>query len=257
VLPEPQAYQLLGGFAIRRAGVRVPDTAWERPMAARLVRFLLVHRGGAVPEDVLLDAFWPGRAPAAARRCLAVAASQAHKVLDGRAAGVEPALRVSERTYQLVLRPGDAVDAEDFELAAAGACAAGGRAALVAAARRWAGEPLPEDRYADWAAGWRGRLLERYREVLAALAGAELRAGDAPAALRSAARLLALDPLDESAHRLAMRAYAIAGRRARALEQYWACRTLLVERAGLEPSLETTTLQLEILAGGFPTFVTT
>jgi DNA-binding SARP family transcriptional activator len=236
-------YRLLGQFEVRRDGRPVDEDAWERPMAARLVRFLLVHRRTTVTEDLALEAFWPGRPPASARRCLAVAASQARRVL-----GV-PVLTATERTYALELRPGDAVDADAFERGAATARRDGGRRALAAAAALWTGDPLPGDRYADWAAAWRDDLVDRYREVLAALADAELRAGDAAAALRAARRLLVLDPLDEAAHRRAMQAHAALGRRVRALEQYATCRRLLVDSAGLEPSRETAALQAEILSG--------
>ena len=238
------SYRLLGCFEVRRDGVPVPEDAWERPMAARLVRFLLVHRGATVAEDRVLEAFWPGRPPAAGHRCLAVAVSQARRVLG------EPVLLAGDRTYALEVRPGDTVDADEFERAAAVACSAGDSAALAAAAGLWTGEPLPGDRYADWAGPRRDDLVDRYREVLAARADAELRAGDAAAALRSARSLLALDPLDEGAHRRAMQAHAALGRRVRALEQYAACRRLLVEQAGLEPSRETAALQAEILGGG-------
>jgi DNA-binding SARP family transcriptional activator len=237
------SYRILGRFEVRRDGVPVAEDAWKRPMAARLVRFLLVHRGATVAEDQILEGLWPGRPPAAAHRCLAVAASQARLVLG------EPVLHAADRTYTLEIRPADRVDAEDFERAAGVACGAGDRAALAAAAGLWTGEPLPADRYADWAGPWRDDLVDRYREVLTARADAELRERDAAAALRSARALLALDPLDEGAHRRAMQAHAALGRRVRALEQYAACRRLLVERAGLEPSGETTALQAEILRG--------
>jgi DNA-binding SARP family transcriptional activator len=225
-------YRLLGQFEVRRDGRPVDEDAWERPMAARLVRFLLVHRRTTVTEDLALEAFWPGRPPASARRVLGV-----------------PVLTATERTYALELRPGDAVDADAFERGAATARRDGGRRALAAAAALWTGDPLPGDRYADWAAAWRDDLVDRYREVLAALADAELRAGDAAAALRAARRLLVLDPLDEAAHRRAMQAHAALGRRVRALEQYATCRRLLVDSAGLEPSRETAALQAEILSG--------
>jgi DNA-binding SARP family transcriptional activator len=239
-------FQVLGGFALRRGGTPLAPQAWERPMASRVVRFLLVNRG-AVPEDCLLEAFWPDRDPAAGRRCLAVSLSRCRAVLH---AG---AIVAGERTYRLVLRPQDSVDSDLFERAAAQALASvpGPRriAALEHAGSLWRGEPLPEDRYADWAQEWRDGLVDRRRELLAALADAHAEAGEHDAALRAARMMLAADPLDEGAHRRVMAGYAALGRRSRALEQYLRCRRELIDGIGIEPARETTALQARILAG--------
>jgi DNA-binding SARP family transcriptional activator len=240
-------YSVLGGFALQRDGAPVSPDAWERPMAARVVRFLLVERG-FVAEDRLLDAFWRDRDPLAARRSLAVSICRCRSVLGSEA------IVASERAYRLVLGPRDTLDSDLFEEAAALAldCRRGtGRAAaLERAAGLWHGEPLPEDRYADWAEGWREALTDRHRELLAALADAHAEAGEHEAALRAARRMLASDPLDEGAHRRVMAGYAALGRRTRALEQYLRCRRELIGAVGIEPSRETSALHARILAGG-------
>jgi DNA-binding SARP family transcriptional activator len=88
--------------------------------------------------------------------------------------------------------------------------------------------------------------------VLAALADACEADGDRSAALAAARHLVELDPLDESAHRRVMTAYARAGRRAHALRQFLECRKRLVEELGLEPSEATVALQRRILVGETP-----
>ena len=123
------------------------------------------------------------------------------------------------------------------------------RGALESAAALWGGAPLPEERYSDWAVVFRERLIDRYADVLSALADACEAQDDRPAAQAAARRLVELDPLDESAHRRAMLAYARAGRRAHALRQFLECRKQLVEGLGLEPSEATTALQRRILVG--------
>jgi DNA-binding SARP family transcriptional activator len=247
--PERSAeleYRVLGGFRLRRNGVEIAPQAWERPMAARVVRFLLAHRG-SVPEDWLLEAFWCDREPAAGRRCLAVSLSRCRAVLRGNA------IEANERAYRLVLGPRDTIDVDVFERAATAALertpGPGRTGELERAAGLWEGEPLPEDRYADWAQDWREALTDRYREVLAALADAHAGAGDHGAALRVARRMLAADRLDEGAHRRMMAGYAALGRRSRALEQYLCCRRDLIEAVGIEPARETAALHARILAG--------
>jgi DNA-binding SARP family transcriptional activator len=243
---SPLEYGVLGGFRLARAGVAVEPGAWERPMAARVVRFLLVHRG-FVSEDRLLEAFWPDRDPSAGRRCLAVSVCRCRAVLR------QTAIVVQERSYRLALDKRDKLDSEVFEAAAAAALDRPPRPAaipaLTYAAALWTGEPLPEDRYADWTCEWRDALMDRHRELLAALSDAYARVGEHGAALRAARKMLDADPLDEGAHRRVMAGYAALGRRNRALDQFLRCRRQLVDTVGIEPDRQTTSLHARILAG--------
>ena len=199
----------------------------------------------------MIEAFWPENAAGAARRSLQVAVSAARGVLD--VPGAESSrLVATERAYRLSLIPGDSVDAWEFErsaLAAVRVAGAGRHAALLAAAGLWGGEPLPEERYADWAIPWRERLIDLHAEVLAALIDSHASAGDLVAAADVARRLVELDPVNEAAHRQLIVAYARAGKPGHALRQYLACRRALVAELGIEPGEETAALQRRVLAG--------
>jgi DNA-binding SARP family transcriptional activator len=247
--PTALAITLLGRFAVTRGSWRVDDAAWERRVAQRAVRFLLVHRDRRVSEDDLLETFWPEHDLGSARRCLHVAISRARRVLDpGNGPSV---IDASDRVYRLRLRPDDSVDADDFETTAVTALAEYGASrvsSLERAASLW-GEPLPEERYSDWARGWREHLSDLHISVLAALADEFLERGDLVTAGLWARELVELDPLHEGAHRRMMVAYARAGRRNQALRQFLACRRALVEQLGVEPATETVFLQQRILAG--------
>lgn len=241
---------LLGTFAVSRGTWTARDADWGRPVAARLVRFLAVQ-GRGVPEDLIFEALWPDLQPEGARRSLRVAASLARKVLAP--PGVEHAgVSVSGGSYGLELGAGDSVDADRFERAASTALAASGveREELLRVARSlWGGEPLPEDRYEDWAVSWRARLVDRYVAVLSALASRLEEVGDHQGQLAAARELVEVDPLDEGAHRHLMVAQARIGRRGQALRQFLACRRTLVAELGLEPSRKTAELHRAILAG--------
>lgn len=82
--PPPLSFRVLGPFAVRRGSWTVDDAAWQRRIAQRVVRMLLVQRPHPVPEDLLFEALWPDRPPAAARRSLQVAVSCARAALAGR-----------------------------------------------------------------------------------------------------------------------------------------------------------------------------
>ena len=249
--PPPLRFELLGGFRVRRAGWELSEDAWARPMAARVVRFLLVNAGSAVPEDVLFEAFWSDRPADSARQHLAVAISRARKVLD--LPGAEQSvIDARERTYRLRVREHDSVDADEFEQAAADALVADGSGrhpALERAAALWTGEPLPEDRYAPWSLPWRARLTDTYAQLLGALMDSSQTSGRDHDAVRWGRALLAIDPLDETAHRRLMVAYARTGRISHALRQFLECRHALVTELGIEPSAQTSAVQAQILAG--------
>jgi ATP/maltotriose-dependent transcriptional regulator MalT/DNA-binding SARP family transcriptional activator len=249
--PPARVFTLLGGFGLRRGAWEVDERAWGRPTVPRLVRFLLVHRGAPVPEERILEALWPDRPADKARSALQVAVSRARQVIDPPGAA-SSALRYSDRAYTLELDDRDRVDSETFTAVAADALATRGaarRTALEAAVGLWTGTPLPEEAYADWTAAWREELEGLLHRTLVALADEHRAAGDELAVAAVGRRLVALDPLDEGAHRMLITAHARTGRRSLALRQYLECRRLLVEGLGLEPDDDTTGLQRRVLAG--------
>ncbi len=65
-------------------------------------------------------------------------------------------------------------------------------------------------------------------------------------------RWLALEPLDEGAHRAMMRLYAASGQQAAALRQYQTCERVLREELGASPGRETAELCRAIRAGRVP-----
>ena len=91
----------------------------------------------------------------------------------------------------------------------------------------------------EWAALERERLGQRVLQALSDLVAYDLRNGAFRTGIAHANRLLALDPLMESAHRQMMLLLAASGQRSAALAQYESCQRLLEEELGVEPSGET------------------
>jgi DNA-binding SARP family transcriptional activator len=101
--------------------------------------------------------------------------------------------------------------------------------------------------FEEWLARERERLRELALEALAKLIDVQRMAGSPDRALATALRLLALDPLQEVAHRTAMRLYVQLGRRSAALRQYQACVDSLRRELDIEPEEETRQLYRNIL----------
>lgn len=93
---------------------------------------------------------------------------------------------------------------------------------------------------------WRYFTAEELRREMVhasdALLESQRAAGDLAAALQTARRRLALDPLEEGAHRTVIELYLAAGDRAAAMRQFEHCTQLLAQELGVEPDVATQAL---------------
>jgi predicted ATPase/DNA-binding SARP family transcriptional activator len=105
---------------------------------------------------------------------------------------------------------------------------------------------------ASWLEPHRARLRETVLQagVLAIAAHREL--GDHAASVGLASHLVSAHPLDERAHRALIQARAAAGDRSGAVQAYEACRALLGEELGIDPSQETVNTYLHVLGSNEP-----
>jgi predicted ATPase/DNA-binding SARP family transcriptional activator len=124
------------------------------------------------------------------------------------------------------------------------------RAAELYAGEFLAGLSLPDaPAFEEWLVVQRESLRLQTLTALGELADAYAQRGEHGAAVDYATRQLALEPWHEAAHRQLMRALAARGQRAEALAQLDACRRVLAEALGVEPSAETLALAEQIRAG--------
>jgi DNA-binding SARP family transcriptional activator/pimeloyl-ACP methyl ester carboxylesterase len=125
-------------------------------------------------------------------------------------------------------------------------------AALAQAAARYHGDLLAglivkEEAWENWLRHERQTLRDRAVDGLTMLLAQRESGDDVAAAMETAQRLIALDPLQESVHRALMRLYAQLGRRGAALGQYQQCADALRRELGVEPEAETRRLYRELL----------
>lgn len=191
--------QTMGGFGVRIDGQDVPLTAWGSRRARQLCKRLAVAGGQPVPRDELVEMLWPDEPdPVRLSARLSVLLSHVRRVLGGGLVADRHAVRIDRTAVRIDL------------LAISDALVRGDDAAAVAAYR---GPLLPEDAYEDWATAAREHLLFAVvgaRRRLAARAASAAQHDDV--ALHTAA-ILELDPYDERAHELLVRALAAAGHR--------------------------------------------
>jgi DNA-binding SARP family transcriptional activator len=238
---EDVLIRLLGQFEILKMGKPVPLRPGGK--AERLVSSLAIHAHAGLHRDSLVEHIWPDAPLALASQCLNTLMHSLKTQLADALGGQPPIVHTGSR-YVLNLGGGLGVDVLEFE----SAVAAGHR--LLSAGST---EPAIES-YEHAVVLYRGDLTadssisglverERLRAIclttLARLGDAHFELSNYQQALRSAVRLLEVDPCREDAHRLAMRAYVRMGVRAQALRQYTLCRTILKTEFDAVPELAT------------------
>jgi DNA-binding SARP family transcriptional activator len=122
----------------------------------------------------------------------------------------------------------------------------GDRQALERACRLYRGDLLPscDD---EWIRVERDRLRQRFLESLSRQIALFEQERAFAAALESAQRLLAVDPLNEPAWRSLIRSHASRGERASALHEYHRCAAVLRRELGVPPSAQTRMTYREIV----------
>jgi DNA-binding SARP family transcriptional activator len=231
---------LLGGFQARLGPG--PVLALPTRKAQALLAYLALPLGQAHPRDKLAALLWGGIREESARASLRQALFVIRKALG------EDAAAVLRQDGDLVALSPAAVDVDEFERAVAtGSAESLTRAAELYRGDLLAGLGLDEAPFEEWLLGERERLRELALEGLAKLIAHQRRADAATAAVQTALKLLALDPLQEAVHRTLMRLYAELGRREAALRQYQQCVGVLQRELGIEPEAATKTLYQEIL----------
>jgi DNA-binding SARP family transcriptional activator len=233
---------LLGGFRARLdsgAPVALPTRKSQG-----LLAFLAMPSGLAHPRDKLASLLWGSTVEATARTSLRqtlYALRKSMRAVD------PPPLRIEADTVALDPRA-VTVDVAMF-LQGTGAATSSPLADALALYHGdlLAGLAIQEPPFEDWLLGERERLREQALEALGRLLGYQQAEGATEAAVQTALRLLALDPLQESVHRALMRLYVETGRRGAALRQYQLCVAAFQRELRAEPEAETKALYQDIL----------
>ncbi len=234
---------LLGGFAARLDDG--PPLVFARKKAQALLAYLALQPRRTHPRDEVAALLWADSTPESARNSLRQTLHAIRQALppelpspllaDGHTIGLDVAAVTS--------------DVAEFErLATAGVVDALGEAVELYRGDLLAGLTEQPPAFEEWLLAERARLHELALEALARLLAHQMERDLVEPAIRTAVRLLGLDPLQEVVHRTLMRLYVGQGRRAAALRQYQVCVAALQRELGAEPEAETSQLYRDILA---------
>jgi predicted ATPase/DNA-binding SARP family transcriptional activator len=246
---EPQAtlrIRALGAATVHRGDtlVTAADFGYAKP---RELLFLLVTSPPLTREQLGI-ALWPDQSRQQLGNAL-------HTALRGvRRALADPGcVRYADGRYTFNReRPLDC-DVDTFEQALAAARQAQPASAAVPELQRaiaaYGGDFLADMTAGDWALARRDELRRAFESALLAVGRLHAAAGRHQAAVTAFRRLVAHEPLNETAHRELMTSWAQLGETARAVQHYAELAELLREQVGVPPAAETTAL-LQRLTGG-------
>jgi len=235
----PLRIRALGAATVHRGDtlVTAADFGYAKP---RELLFLLLSSPPLTREQLGV-ALWPDQSRQQLGNAL-------HTALRGvrRALGDPGCVVYAEGRYTFDRsRPLDC-DIEIFEQALAAARRAQPASAALPDLQRaiaaYGGDFLAEMTAGDWARARRDGLRRAFEAALLAAGRLHAAAGRHQAAVTAFRRLVAHEPLNETAHRELMSSWAQLGETARAVQHYAELAELLREQVGVPPAAETTAL---------------
>jgi len=238
---------VLGEMRVTVDGEQVPVRAFTSSKARDLLAYLVARRDESVTLEGAIADLWPDE-PDRAKTALHTALYRLRKALQRGADDTTKFVHVESGRYRLDVARFD-VDADRFESLisqAREAAVARQMELLRQAVALVRGEMLAGLDYA-WADSWRTRLTEAAGNAFHRLGELLLLTADPEEARSVARRHMQLDPLDERAYQLCMRAQHALGDLAGVDRAYRQLTELLGDELGVPPTAETERQYLALL----------
>jgi DNA-binding SARP family transcriptional activator len=243
------AVHLLGQFLVTLDDVVV--ARWPSRRARELFKYLVIHREPWLRREQVMEVFWPGSRPEAARNSLNVAVHGLRRAL--RAAVDVPVVVLEAGAYRLDGALQLWVDVDEFEhhvdaghrLEAAGELAAAvGEYELAMAL--YQGDFLADDPYEEWPVLTRERLRVIYLDTLDRLSHLYFAQRRYGSCVNLCKVIVQRDPCREDAHRRLMRCFSRQGQTHLALRQFQVCADALQAELTVDPDPSTVALRDQI-----------
>ncbi len=241
LIPPKLSIYALGKSQVLVDGKLVTNPSWTNQKRAREMFFYLVTRHNkALTKEEIGVTLWPDSSSELLRMQFR------NTLYFLRYALGQEVIVATDRRYAFNLDMDYSYDVQDFEHTISQAemtTNAEQKVELLQHAMQiYQGEFYPEGE-GSWLMLERQRLAQMHEHSVLELARLLLERGEAKIALAHCQKILAEDHCQETAHRLAMQAYAALGNRSGVVKQFEQCKQYLLDELGLEPSPETTQLQ--------------
>jgi DNA-binding SARP family transcriptional activator len=243
------AVHLLGQLRVRLNDVAIDE--WSSGRGRSLFKYLLTHRDPWPQREQLMEVFWPGSSPEAARNSLNVAVHGLRRAL--RAAGDFPVVVLEAGAYRVNGGLRLWVDMDEFERHLEGGHRMEATGELTVAMAEYEqatalyqGDFLADDPYEEWPVLTRERLRVAYLDTLDRLSHLHFTRRQYGSCVNLCQQIIQRDPCREDAHRRLMRCFSRQGHTHLALRQYQACVEALRLELGVEVTPATTALYGQI-----------
>ena len=240
LIPPKLSVYALGRSQVKVDGKAVTTYSWVNQKRAReLFFFLIAHANKTMTKEEIGVILWPESSSEQLRLQFRNTLYYVRYALG------QEVILGTDRRYSFNSDMDYSYDVQEFERMIMQAENADTPARkiefLQAGMNLYQGEFYPEGEE-TWVMTERQRLAEMHEHALLTLAQLHLEKGEPKTALTHLQSILADNHCMESAHRLAMQAYAALGNRSGIANQYEQCKQLLRDELGLDPSPETTQL---------------
>lgn len=237
LIPPRLSIYALGKSQVKVDGKPVTSSTWVNQKRAReLFFYLLAHPNRTMTREEIGVVLWPESSTEQLRLQFR------NTIYYLRYALGQDVIISAERRYTFNSDLDYSYDVQEFERKLVQAEGADNPAKkielLQESLQLYQGEFFPEGE-GSWIMTERQRLCQMYEHCLLTLAQLQLEKGEAKMALMHCQSILAENHCMESAHRLAMQAFAAMGNRSGVANQYDLCKQYLQEELGVEPSPET------------------
>jgi LuxR family maltose regulon positive regulatory protein len=240
LIPPKLSVYALGRSQVSIDGKAVTSASWTNQKRAReLFFFLLAHSNKRMTKEEIGVILWPESSSDQLRLQFRNTLYYVRYALG------QEAILGTDRRYSFNSDMDYSYDVQDFERtidqAENSEISEQKITLLQEAMTLYKGEYFPEGD-AIWVMTERQRLTLMHENSMLTLAQLHMERGEPQIALTYCQKILANNHCMESAHRLAMQAYAALGNRSGIANQYEQCKQFLMDELGLEPSSETAQL---------------
>jgi DNA-binding SARP family transcriptional activator len=243
------AVHLLGQLRVSLNDMAVEE--WPSGRGRSLLTYLLTHRDPWPRREQIMEVFWPGSSPEAARNSLNVAVHGLRRAL--RAAGDVPVVVLEAGAYRVDRGLRLWVDVEEFDrhlergrrVEATGELTTA-MAEYEQATALYQGDFLADEPYEEWPVLTRERLRVAYLDTLDRLSHLHFIHRQYGSCVALCQLIVQRDPCREDAHRRLMRCFSRQGQTYLALRQFQACAEALRAELGVEPDPSTVALKDQI-----------
>jgi LuxR family maltose regulon positive regulatory protein len=240
LIPPKLSIYTLGRSQVKIDGKTVTSSSWTNQKRAReLFYFLVTHANKSMTKEEIGIILWPESSSEQLRLQFRNTLYYVRYALG------QEAILGTDRRYSFNSDMDYSYDVQEFERTITQAENAENPdrkiSLLQVAMNIYQGEFYPEGE-AFWVMTERQRLAQMHENSLLTLAQLHMEQGEPKTALTYCYKILSENRCMESAHRLAMQAYAAMGNRSGIANQYEQCKQFLMDDLGLQPSPETSQL---------------